>query len=159
MWWWWLACKKKEPEPLAPPPAVTAPAPADAPPGAEALVRHLSAHDGSPGCDPAALGITGDPAEAFLYVAEHVSMPPVAPMRAAECLVSGHAAAAEPTLTAWMSDPRSEGYARLVVAAWGTLPPDLAVRLARAGLAGPHRDLVAASLAGAPTPELRSLAP
>ncbi len=156
MWWWWVfACKKKDPPPPVEPPAVQAPAP---PAGVDAVLRALSAHDGAPDC--AALGaLAPDPAAALGWIAEYTELPPVAPMRAARCLLVAHPAAAEPAVTRWMTDPRSEGYVRVVIDAWAEVPPDLAVRLAAAGLAGPHAELVRASLRAAAAPELRALAP
>ncbi len=156
LWWWLLACKKKEAEPAAvPPPAPVAPAD----PGADALLRALSTRDGEPSCESLAALVPEDPVAALVHVTRTVQLPPVAPMRAARCLVVAHAEAAEAELSAWMIDPASEGYVRLVLAEWSAVPTPVAVRLATAGLGGPHGALVREAARAAASPELRALAP
>jgi hypothetical protein len=158
VWWLVLACRKKEPEALELPPPLPAPnPPAEA--GDDALLRALSTRDGEPSCEALAALVPADPVGELLRVVRTVELPPVAPMRAARCLVVAHAEAAEAELAGWMSDPASEGYVRLVLNDLASVPTPVAVRLATAGLAGPHAALVRESVHAAAAPELRALAP
>jgi hypothetical protein len=149
VWWWWVfACKKKDPPPPVEPPAVQAPAP---PAGVDAVLRALSAHDGVPDC--AALGaLAPDPAAALGWIAEYTELPPVAPMRAARCLLVAHPAAAEPAVTRWMTDPRSEGYVRVVIDAWAEVPPRPRRAPRRRGAGRPPRRARAGLAAGGRRP-------
>lgn len=150
-------CKKEAPEAVAPPPPVPAPAPAET--GADALLRALSSRDPEPSCAALDALVPDDPVAALVNVVRTVEMPPTAPMRAARCLVVAHAEAAEPELASWMADPTAEGLVRLVTTEWAALPTPVAVRLATAGLAGPHAAVVRPTLSTAAAPELRALAP
>jgi hypothetical protein len=153
-------CKKEAPEAVAPPPVpAPAPAPAQAETGPDALLRLLSVHDPEPSCAALDALVPDDPVGALVNVVRTVDMPPTAPMRAARCLVVAHAEAAEPELVAWMGDPTAEGLARLVTTEWAALPTPVAVRVATAGLAGPHAAVVRPTLSAAAAPELRALAP
>lgn len=158
--WWVVGCKRKDPEPVMPPPVADAPVAVDAAPGdgVEVLLRALSVRDEEPSC-PSLDALVPDPVAALTEIADTVSMPPAAPMRAARCLILTHAEAAEPAITRWMGAADTEGFVRLVVADWSNLPVPVAVRLAQAGLAGPHRALVADALQAATVPELRAIAP
>jgi len=150
-------CKKREAESVPVP--VPAPAVQAAGQGEDALLRALSVRDGEPTCASFAALVPDDPVGALIRVVDTVELPPVAPMRAAQCLVAAHAEAAEATLTRWMTEPGSEGYVRVVLAGWDQIPTPVAVRIATVGLAGPHAGLVQASVRAAVAPELRALAP
>jgi hypothetical protein len=83
----------------------------------------------------------------------------MAPMRAASCLMEGHAG--EPAVAAavisWMSKPETLGLALLVSERIDALPPELGRQAATAGLAGPHVVKLRERLAQSQSPEIRAL--
>ena len=164
MWVWMVACHKAEPAPVPVPvaPAPVAPvAPVPAAPATpegdlDAMFKALSAYDGEPACaDVEAL--TAQPVPALLELVRTVKMPPTVPMRAAGCLVDRHAVEAAGELEGWMGSAEALGLARLVADKIDALPPDLAVRLARAGAAGPNATDLGPRLARSARPEVRAV--
>ena len=130
----------------------------DLSPERAALVQALSPHDGAPPC--ANLGaLSPDPANDLLWVASNVTSPPWVGMRAAECLVEGHATAARSTLLTWVTQPQLKGFGMLVLGKLESVDTPLAIELAKAALsggpdpAGARRRLLKSS-----KPELRALA-
>ena len=125
--------------------------------GAEAapfddVVRTLSARD------PVACSRVDASVDTLRQVVDTVSMPPWVPMRAAQCLVEGHAAEIEADLTRWVVDPADKGLGLLVLAEIDRLPTDLAVRIAtKAVTEGPDRERAAARVADAASPEVRAV--
>lgn len=114
-------------------PAGEAPPP---PEGAELVLRALSAHDGSPDC-AAVEALAPDGPAALRYVATWATMPPVAPMRAAACLVDRHATSSAALLVEWVRDPNTAGLGRLVLGRLDALPEAVAISVATAALGGP----------------------
>lgn len=155
VWVLLAGCRHKDTEPV-PVPEPVASAPATSAP--DALLRALSVRDAEPSCS-AIDALSPDPVVALTTLADTVTMPPVAPMRAVRCLVQLHAAEAEPALSRWIADPTAEGYARLIADELASAPTDVAVRVATAGLAGPHAALIREKVRLAATPELRALVP
>jgi hypothetical protein len=106
---------------------------------AQRIYERTLVRDGAPPC----AALTADvatPVPALLEIAERVTAPPSSGMRAAECLLEGHALEVEPTLTSWVTHESTLGFGLLVLGHLDTLEPELADRLARAALAGELAD-------------------
>lgn len=141
------------------PDAAPAPAPAPSPEPVDevtAVHRALSTRDAGPSCAEVE-AMTTDPVATLTTIVQTVELPPQAPMRAATCLVDGHAEAASDVLVGWMGAEETRGLALLVVQRLEDLPLGVAVQVAEAGLGGPVHDEVVAALHASERPELRTL--
>ena len=127
-------------------------------PDEAAVTAALSGRDSTIDC-AAVEALAKDPVATLISVTNHVEMPPWVGVRAAHCLTSRHAAAAEPTLTAWVTDPNTRGLAILVLDELNTLPEPLALRLATATLSGPHAADAQKRLPNSVHPSVRALVP
>ena len=100
------------------------------PSAAEAdLIQALSSRDASPPCAELEAKLP-TPASSLQALVEHVTMPPWVGMRAAGCLISGHALEARPALENWVVDPELHGLAILVLGQLDTLPTEVATGVA-----------------------------
>lgn len=123
-----------------------------------AVYRALSVRDPEPACaEVEALSPT--PVETLLEVVERAQQPPWAGMRAANCLVQGHAEAVQGELAAWVADPEARGLALLVLDQLDSLPEPLALDLATRALAGPHAADAAERVARSTRPAVQALVP
>lgn len=148
------------PVPVAAPSEATSPAaaPAFAPSASQSeMIRRLSARDQGPTCAEVEALSTAPVADLREIVAK-VSLPPAVPMRAAECLIVGHAAEAEADITAWMSGPDTKGLALLVAGQLPSVDRTVGKRFAAAGLAGPHAESVRKRLEASPDAEVQAWA-
>ena len=134
--------------------AETEPAPT---PSQELLYRALSMRDQSPPCVELE-ALSTDPMGDLTYIVDHAQQPPWAAMRAAACLISGHAEAAAPMMKGWMVDPEKAGLAILVLGRLDDMPLAVGVELATAALSGPDPDGARKRIARASAPEIRRLA-
>lgn len=119
------------------------------------VVRALSSRDGV-SC-AAVEALTATPRETLEQVVDTVSAPPWVPMRAAQCLIEGHAAEIQPRLEAWVVDPALKGLGRLVLAEIDQLPATIAIPVAKKALAGPDAVVAAARLRESASAEIRAL--
>ncbi len=74
------------------------------------------------------------PVVSLLQVVDEVRHPAWAPMRAAECLIAGHAQEIRPQLERWVVKPEYQGLARIVLSELDRLPLGMAIPLARKAL-------------------------
>jgi hypothetical protein len=126
-----------------------------APENVDEVVRALSArHPAS--CEEIE-SLTPTPADTLLHVVDTVTMPPWAPMQAADCLLRGHATTVRPAIEAWVTDPARKGLGRLALSELDVLPSEVAVPVARAALAGPQADLARERIAVSVHPAVRAL--
>ena len=102
-----------------------------------AMYRAFSVRDPQPVCAEVE-ALAPVPTTGLLEVVQLGVMPPWAAMRAASCLVSGHADQVPDTLAAWVADPQAKGLALLVLDQIDDLPEPLALQIAAQALAGPH---------------------
>ncbi len=151
------ACKKEAPVEPAPTPPVAPPPPVMEERGEEALLRALSLRDGAPDCATLE-GMVDEPVPTFSKIVAEVTAPPVAPMRAARCLIRGHSVEVAGTIEGWMTSPDTEGLARLVIEDLSYVGVDEARRFATAGLAGPHAAVLRPMIAESSVPEVKALA-
>jgi hypothetical protein len=128
---------------------------AEAPQGLDEVSRELSHRHAQP-CEELE-ALTPTPVATLRYVVSNVTMPPWAPMRAAECLQRNHAEAVREDLIAWVSDPALKGLGRQTVALIDVLPTPLAVDVGRAALLGPVADRAELALPKDLRPEVRGL--
>ncbi len=127
------------------------------PEGAEDIQRALAVRDPEPVCaDVEALA--PEPLVALLFLVEHVSMPPTVPMRAANCVVNGHAEHAVSSLVQWAGDPNTLGLAKLLAMNVDAMPVAVSVVVAEAALVGPHAEVMREAVQGSVRPELSGLA-
>ena len=151
-----LACACHNPsEPPPPVAAAPEPEPVDE---LTAVHRALSSRDAPPSCDQVE-ALTSDPVATLTTILREHELPPQAPMRAAACLIEGHAEAVADELVAWMSSEADRGLALLVVQRLDDLPLGVAVRVAEAGLGGPVHQETVDALAESERPELQALQP
>ncbi|MBN8613828.1 MAG: hypothetical protein J0L92_24745 [Deltaproteobacteria bacterium] len=108
---------------------------------AQTIYERALVRDASPPCEVLTAGITA-PVSPLLEITERVTSPPSAGMRAAECLIEGHAIEIEiePTLTSWVTHQATMGFGLLVLDRLDTIDPALGERLANAALAGEIAD-------------------
>jgi hypothetical protein len=160
-----LACHKGVETEGEPPPIEPVPAPtpeisstSSAEGDLSVLVKALSQRDGAPDCAKVE-ALVATPVLAMLQVVETVHMPPMAPMRAASCLMDGHAAdpAVATAVISWMSKPETLGLALLVAERIDALPAELARQAATQGLAGPHAAKLRERLVQSQNPEIKAL--
>lgn len=124
--------RAEQPLPEPPPPAWT--------PSPQALQVHQALSQRDPGDCTLVEGLTTTPVPTLLEVVEHATMPPWAPVRAAECLVKGHGPEVRVQMLEWIRDPQSRGLAAVVYRNIDLLPEELAVELATASLTGADPD-------------------
>ncbi len=141
-------------------PAVATAAPGDWVPTEQesALLQALSLRDGSPSCGEMEAGLPNATASLTAVVA-HVSMPPWAPMRAAECLVAGHAVEVRADVVRWVTDPGLKGLGILALSRLDAMPADVAIEVASAAIErGPDPAGARVRVAKAANPAVSGLA-
>ena len=146
------------PESVAPEaPAAEAAAPAPEPDAAaEAVYRALSVRDPAPSCESVE-ALTETPVETLLFVVDNAQQPPWAGMRAAECLTTRHAVAAQDAIEGWVSSTETKGLAILVLNQIDALPLEVALPVVRKALAGPEAATARTRIERATTPEIKAL--
>jgi len=123
----------------------------------EALLQALSARDAGPDCAVLS-AMSPTPVVDLTWIALNAPMPPWAGMRAAECLITAHHAAAMPTLRAWVTDPQLAGFGILVLNKLDALPLDTAKELATLALSqGPDVEKARKRIARSKVPEIQAL--
>jgi hypothetical protein len=143
-----LACHPKSPvEPIdAEPPPVTS---------QEAMLRMLSVRDPEPRCaDVEAVSATPVP---DLLAMTEIELPPAVSIRAAGCLVDGHAAEIRAELVRWVTTPETRGLAILALDGLDRMPHDVAIEVATAALAGPLAADAKKRIARSADPEIQAL--
>ena len=119
--------------------------------------RALSHRDGAPPCAEIE-ALSEAPVDDLKYVVNHISAPPWAGMRAAQCLIERHPAAIEAELDLWVTDPGRVGLGILVLNRLDDLPVDTAVRVASLALEkGSERMGAEKRVAAAARPEVHTL--
>ncbi len=127
-----------------------------APEAVDEVLRALSNRHPLPCADIEALSPT--PVDTLLHVVDEVTMPPWAPMRAAECLVAGHALEVRAHLQRWVVAPELKGLGRLVLGELDRLPVEVAVEVARKAVTeGPEPELAKEKAAACALPEVRAV--
>jgi hypothetical protein len=126
--------------------------------GQEELARALSVRDAPPPCAELEAQAQ-DPLADLLAVVEHVQMPPWVSVRAATCVASRHAEAAEASLLRWVTDPDLRGLGLVTLNLLDDIPEPVAARVAAAALAGPSAEDARVRVARATTPAVRALVP
>jgi hypothetical protein len=120
------------------------------------VVRALSSRD--PVTCSAIESLTSTPVPTLLAVVDGVTMPPYAPMRAADCLIRGHAAEVQPQLERWVVAPELKGLGRLVLSGIDAMPLEVALPVVRTAIAtGSDPDLAVRKAGAAVAPEIRAL--
>jgi hypothetical protein len=132
-------------------------APVTGTPAQEGMVRALSARDAAPPCAEVEK-LSPTPVADLRWLVHNVSNPPWVGIRAAECLITGHAAEVPADLESWVTAPELLGLGLLVFAHVDKLPPAQALHLAQLGLTGPNPRLVKLRLAKSTRPEIQALA-
>lgn len=104
----------------------------------ESLVWALSVRDPAPDCAAVAAGYTGDAplADALMVVAEQVSQPAWASLRAARCLAELAPASGRPALERWVVEEAYAGLGRAVLGQLGEMPAAVAQPVLRSALGG-----------------------
>ncbi len=123
----------------------------------DALLRALSVRDPAPSCAELS-ALTDEPAADLRDVAETVTLPPWAPMRAAQCLVAAHSEASESAFQQWVVDPTREGLGLLVLRRTAQLPDDLARAVITSALDGELAVQARQAALSDPRPTVQSLA-
>lgn len=123
----------------------------------EAMYQALVSHEA--GVDCGALdAMSADPVGDLTFIVDHAEKPAWVAMRAAHCLIQRHAVVAEPVISGWMTGGETRGLALLTAKDLDSVPADLAERLARQALNGPHAAAVRPRLADSAHPKLRAMA-
>ena len=125
-------------------------------PEVAAVYRALSVRDPVPSC-ASVEALASEPTKTLLEIVQVAQMPPWAGIRAANCLVEGHAVELQSTLQAWVADPGTKGLAIVVMGSLDRMPVSVSVPVAQAALAGPMADLLRPKVEVAVAPEVRAL--
>lgn len=126
-----------------------------APEQVDQVVRALSSRDPISCADAEAL--TPTPVETLVYLVDNVARPPWVAMRAADCLIRGHAVDAQAQMERWVVAPELKGLGRLVLGAIDTMPVEVAVPVVSRALAGSDPALATERARLAAAPEIRRL--
>lgn len=111
----------------------------DLTPAREELFKAMVPRDGAPPCSETDK-LADAPAADYTWLVDHIAMPGWVPLRAADCLITGHDTDPEVQMSflRWVVDPGSKGVGFLLLDRIDELPVDLAVKLAtRAVTEGP----------------------
>jgi len=128
------------------------------PAGLDAVQHTLSLRHPVP-CEQL-LAQTDTPVETLLHVVDHTTMPPWAPMRAAECLMEAHASEIQPRLDSWVTTPELKGLGRLTLGKLDHLPLAVAEAVGRKALTeGTEPERARRALVASSRAELRALVP
>ncbi|NCG18078.1 MAG: hypothetical protein GWP91_03580 [Rhodobacterales bacterium] len=104
--------------------------------------------------------LTPTPVSTLLLVVDDTPHPSWAPMRAADCLIAGHATEIRDRLADWVVADEYQGFGRMVLANLDAMPLEVAVPVAQLALEkGPLPDVARARILAAKAPELRALVP
>jgi hypothetical protein len=123
-----------------------------------ALIQQLSLRDGSPPCAEMEASLPA-PAASLKAVVQNVQMPPWVPMRAAECLLVGHATESKPELLDWVTRPELKGLGLLALGRLDAMPVELATEVATTAIArGPDPASARVRVARAVNPAIAGLA-
>lgn len=155
-----IACGGGAEKPDAEAPATPAPAeaaPAPAPEDHAAMLKAISVRKPEPGCQTLDQ-LAKDPVAAYNKILATQKEPPYVPMRAATCLLTQHPREGEQAALAWCADPEAEVLVMTVLGRLDTMPLDAAKKIAKAALAGPHKEAARLRIARLRTPELKALA-
>ncbi len=125
-------------------------------PDEAAVYRALSARDPVACAEVEALA--AEPLAALRTVVERAAMPPWAPMRAAHCIVEGHATEARDDLLSWVGSEQTRGLALQLLSELDSVDEPLALEIAGAALAGPLADEARPRLAQSEVPSVKALA-
>jgi len=123
----------------------------------DAVYKALIVRDAAPPCSELE-AMTTTPAATFLYLVENASQPPWVGIRAAECLIQGHAQSIQPQLESWVSNSETKGLGYLALNHLDAMPIEVATSVATAALAGPEAEGARSRIQNAQTPEIRALA-
>ena len=123
----------------------------------DAVYKALSARDPAPTCAQVE-ALSDDPVGDLLFVVDHATQPPWAGMRAAACLVDGHAEEVQPRISAWVEGKDTRGFAIMVFERLDTMPLSVATEVATKGLRGPWADDARPHILRSSVPEIRRLA-
>lgn len=126
-------------------------------PAQQAVYEALSVRDPAPSCAEVE-ALADDPVQDLLFVVDHAQQPPWAGLRAAACLIDGHAAEIEPRLEQWVTDPSTRGLGIVVLGKLDVLPEPVAVKVARLALSGPDPEGARRRIAASNRPEVRAVA-
>lgn len=122
------------------------------------LIRALSARDGAPSCAELEAMVPA-PVTSMQAIVEHVTMPPWVGMRAADCLVTGHATEIRPVIEGWVTHPDLKGLRILALGQLDAMPADVAVAIATKAIqAGPDAADARRRVARSSRPEIAALA-
>jgi hypothetical protein len=119
------------------------------------VFKQLANRDGPPDCSSLAVQ-TADIKAQLSELIEADAKPSYVPMRAANCLLELYPSDVE-TYVKWMSKPEYRGLAFLVIGKIDSLPIDVGVTLARAGLEAVHSEEIATRLQKVEVPEIQQV--
>ncbi len=123
-----------------------------------ALLLALSSRDAPASCEVLEATVAA-PVASLSAIVTHVTMPPWAGMRAADCLIKRHGAEVAADLDRWVTRPELKGLGTLVLSQIDVLPADVALAVARRAVsAGPDPVDARRRLGQSTRPEIRALA-
>jgi hypothetical protein len=120
----------------------------------DAVYRALSSRD--PVSCATVEALTPTPAATLLQVVDTATMPPWAPMKAADCLVRNHPADVRERMALWVTDPELAGLGRLVLGQLDAMPLEISVEVARKALVGSDPALARQRALASTRPEIRA---
>ncbi len=126
-------------------------------PDALAVHRALSVRHWDGDC-AAVEALARDPVAALQEVVDHARAPATAPMRAATCLIRGHAAERRAEIERWVTEPDLKGLGMLALKQLDAMPEPVAVAVATRALATDlHAEQAREAAAASVHPAVRAL--
>ncbi len=126
-------------------------------PSQDALYAALRVRHAPPDCS-ALTDLSESLVEDLVWLVDHATQPPWVGLRAAQCLLVEHPAAAQPSFEGWLSTEGHRGLAILVSQRIDEIPLPIATSLAVVALAGPEEETVHPRFARCGVPEIQDLA-
>ncbi len=120
------------------------------------MYHALSVRHPAPDCATIS-AMSEDPVTDLLYLVDNAILPAWVGMRAAGCLLSDHAEAAQPQILSWVQSEQTRGLAILTLGQLDALPQPMALQVAQAALSGPLVDTAQPRIAASERAELRAL--
>ena len=122
----------------------------------EELVRHFSMRHQKVTCSDLQDDNPDFPIHLSRIITD-VPLPPWAGMRAAQCMIELYPEQHEAELTRWMQNQKTKGLAVLLAGQIDSLPPHVGLRIASAGMDGPHHQVVQERLTRSQNSKIRAL--
>lgn len=127
-------------------------------PSQTALYNAMKMRENTPDCDQLDQ-YSKTVADDLLWLMDNANQPPWVGIRAAQCILTHHAAVKADVIDTWVTDPKQRGLAIMVFGMLDVLPEETSVRVAKKALAGPLAAEAKVRIKKSEKPAIRALVP